>query len=179
MIVADDSRFYLVKSKAPTGKHRVLWYNLEDTPSKIPSSTTKASKVDILIPSELLLPGFPDDILQHSSSGFIYPPYILLVLLKLRAWKDHFSLSAPLHMQNRVPDDEADIDELLRLGREMTRDEMGWGTISSSDFIAGNIGEGRWLLGGFESTEVLLRCVKDYVKRQPRSSLHWQRIGLL
>lgn len=181
--MADDSRFFLVKSKVPMGKHRVLWYNLEDNPSRAPSATApspaKACKIDILIPSELLLAQLPEDTFQHASSGYSYPPYLLLVLLKLRAWKDHYSLSAPLHMQNRVPDDEADLDELLRLGRQMTRDEMGWGTTSSSDFIVGNLGEATWLLGGFESVDALLRCVKDYTKRQPKSSLQWQRIGIL
>src|SRR5262245_40558493 len=75
LLVAGDSKFFLVRSKNPHNTYRVLWYNLSSTPSgsssyasSYASYHSRKCKVDILSPGTLNVP-LTNQILQQTPRG--------------------------------------------------------------------------------------------------------------
>ncbi|KIM36707.1 hypothetical protein M413DRAFT_449042 [Hebeloma cylindrosporum] len=163
-----------------------------------PSSLRRACKVDILIPGTLDIPSIPKSQLHFDTSSFfasyiadndttsstpkILPiacvPFCTLLMLKLRAWADHSLPKAPHVMHQRIPQDEEDIQELLRIS--ITLGPKGVIRVGSSVTSAGDEGDSGnvWMVGGFSSWRAAKRCVAAYVKKWPRSATGWRDVGL-
>jgi len=167
------------------------------TPEEVPPPPRRACKVDILIPGTLDIPYIPRTQLHFDTSSFfpsynadqdysstpkILPiacvPFCTLLMLKLRAWADHSLPNARHVMHQRIPQDEEDIEELLRIS--ITLGPQGvirvGSTLASEDDggESGNV----WMVGGFSSWRAAKRCVAAYVKKWPRSATGWRDVGL-
>lgn len=167
------------------------------TPEEGPPSTRRVCKVDILIPGTLDIPHIPKSQLHFDTSSFfpsynadqdgssapqILPiacvPFCTLLMLKLRAWADHSLPNARHVMHQRVPQDEEDIEELLRIS--ITLGPQGVIRVGSTFTPEADEGEGGtvWMVGGFSSWRAAKRCVAAYVKKWPRSATGWRDVGL-
>ncbi|KDR76536.1 hypothetical protein GALMADRAFT_246924 [Galerina marginata CBS 339.88] len=168
-------------------------------PSSASSTPQKACKVDILIPGLLDIPSVPiSELHLDFSSNFVSylpsppivsaisgtgpttrvspipsVPFITLLLLKLRAWSDHSLLTANAKLHERIPQDEEDIDELLRIGLNLG--PQGVVRIGTGQ----NDGEesAKWMLGGFATWRDARRTVASYIRKWPRSATGWTAAG--
>jgi hypothetical protein len=168
-------------------------------PSQTPEGGTaalrKVCKVDILVPGALGIPHIPKSQLHFDTSAFvsyynedkgsstpqIIPiacvPFSTLLMLKLRAWADHSLPNAPHVMHQRIPQDEEDIEELLRISITLgSRGVIRAGSTFAAEGDAGD-NESAWMLGGFSSWREAKRCVVVYVKKWPRSATGWRDVG--
>ena len=163
----------------------------EEAPQESPR---RVCKVDVLIPGTLDIPYIPKSLLHYDISSYFpsyntenqddhttsTPPIILpiacvpfctLLMLKLRAWADHSPPNAPHVMHQRIPQDEEDIEELLRISIT-----LGSNGVIRVGYTEGDEGE-RWILGGFSSWRAAKRCVAGYIKKWPRSATGWRDVG--
>jgi len=155
----------------------------------------KVCKVDILVPGALDIPHIPKSQLhfdtsstfvsysedKESSSSQILPiacvPFSTLLMLKLRAWADHSLPNATHVMHQRIPQDEEDIEELLRISITLgSRGVIHVGSVFAAEDDASR-SENAWILGGFSSWREAKRCVMIYVKKWPRSATGWRDVG--
>lgn len=113
-VVATDDDFYLVPARNPMETYKVLWYRL---PRR--NDVQMHCKVDILLPgpSTLSIPRLHADEIHYTiRSRTPLIPLLTLLLLKLRGWSDHRS-DHRQRMQDKVPQDEDDLDEMLSLAK--------------------------------------------------------------
>ncbi|KAI0649646.1 hypothetical protein C8Q79DRAFT_997735 [Trametes meyenii] len=122
MLVAADSKFYLVPSRKPLATYKVLWYR----------DTTYGSrcKVDILLPGIMNIPNVPHQhVVYKGPYNFPLMPLIPHLLLKLQAWDDH-QLSYRSDFLANVPTDQRDIDQLLAIvcqsGERLRSPNLQW-----------------------------------------------------
>jgi hypothetical protein len=149
-----DDRFYLVPSANPSNTYRVLWYELWGG---------RVCKVDILTPGTLSIPDIP---IQHIVYQDAFPdipvaPFLCLLLLKLRGWTDHRDDDRQ-YMNDKVPVDEEDIEELLDLAVAVYDVHLG---IESEEWMP------EWFV------EEAKERVAEYVQEWPNSGGSWQEIG--
>jgi hypothetical protein len=178
---------------------RVETRSRKHKPSQKPEGGTaalrKVCKVDILVPGALDIPHIPKSQLhfdtsstfvsysedKESSSPQILPiacvPFSTLLMLKLRAWADHSLPNATHVMHQKIPQDEEDIEELLRIS--ITLGSQGVIRVGSAFSVKsdGSESENAWTLGGFSSWWEAKRCVMVYVKKWPRSATGWRDVG--
>ncbi|KAF8970335.1 hypothetical protein BDZ97DRAFT_1652612 [Flammula alnicola] len=171
LVVSSDPNFFLVASRVVGATHRVLWYTL--TPPSSKPKHAETCKVDILIPSLLNITRIPNSELHFDpSTSFVSylpaVPFSTLLMLKLRAWADHSLPTASKVMHDRIPQDEDDIEELLRIGITLgSKGVVRIGPEGDAD---------RWILGALQ-LERCERAVADYVKKWPRTADGWRDAG--
>ncbi|KAF8156594.1 hypothetical protein B0H34DRAFT_798013 [Crassisporium funariophilum] len=163
-------------------------------------------KIDIILPGTFSIPAIPS--IHLHPSPMLFPsfiplpfsiaawgppqpptrtptpipciPYPTLLLLKLRAWAEHTRSDAPDHLSARVPDEEGDVEELLRVGVGLGRG----GVVFGMEPTVGvgwheGWGDGGWRMGGCGSWEEARRCVRRYVRKWPRSAGGWRDVGFV
>ncbi|KAH7370275.1 hypothetical protein BKA65DRAFT_387741, partial [Rhexocercosporidium sp. MPI-PUGE-AT-0058] len=106
LLVRTDSRFYLVRSKDPFAKYRILY-------SSYLLGCYHACKVNILLPRTMNIPPVPQNLVVRIRD-FLLMPIIPLLLLKLQAWLDHGSATKQ-HLREKQFVDAQDINQLLTL----------------------------------------------------------------
>ncbi|KAG6853416.1 hypothetical protein C0991_004584 [Blastosporella zonata] len=153
LFVAANSAFYLRPSINPQNSYRVLWFTI---------SFRRSCKVDILIPSLFSLPKIPENKIAYITPSQDMPvvAFLVLLLLKLKAWADH-RVDVRQHMLDKVVVDSKDINELVILGVTQYHAHLGQET---------------WLPNGFkqESKE----RVHIYKEQWPESKRFWRAMGL-
>ncbi|KAH8827313.1 hypothetical protein DL96DRAFT_1244586 [Flagelloscypha sp. PMI_526] len=137
MLVNANSKFFLVRSKNPRATYKVLWYSLaENSTTRLYYALHRACKVDLLTPysSGCTIPTIPKDkisrITPNSGDYGALPvaPFMVALLLKLRAWKDHGD-AYQAHYRAKKPVDRKDILELLDIAvqaRTTPKGRNGW-----------------------------------------------------
>jgi len=160
-------------------------------------------KVDILIPGALGVPYIPKAYLHHDSAisfeayfpsgnlnsesdpnlqpsmlGIPVVPFPTLLMLQLRSWADHSLSSATDIMNARIPQDEEDIEELLRIGMLLGSEGVVRRPGSTGVMESGG-SEDIWILGGFASWKDARKCVRDYVKKWPQTVDAWRGVGFV
>ena len=147
-----DKRFYLVPSAHPSNAYQVLWFTLSDE---------RACKVDILTPGVISIPDIPVECImyQYTFPDIPIAPFLCLLLLKLRGWKDHLE-DPRKYMNDKVPIDEDDIEELLEL--------------AVAEYAV-HLRTEEWMPAWF--VEEAKGRVADYVQRWPDTADSWQEIG--
>jgi len=158
ILVRNDSHFYLVRSKDPFAKYRVLWFNLLTTTSSSYSfGRYNACKVDILLPGVMNIPSVPQNLVVRIRELPLMP-MIPLLLLKLQAWSDH-GIATKQHLREKRPVDAQDINRLLVLA-------VAQGV---------KLNTGTWMPVSF--VEAAKRRVVVYGIEYPDSRRHWRRLG--
>jgi len=148
LLVSEDSSFFLVPSTNPSNTYRVLWYSL----------SSQQCKVDILTPGVLGVPPVPPQHIQFTSPGIPAMPFLGVLLLKLKSWKDHQdSYKTYLRIKQYV--DARDINELLTIAVEKKA----------------HVRQENWLSSQFISEAQ--RRVTLYVSMYPSSRSSWHTIG--
>src|SRR5262245_56816068 len=122
LLVAGDSKFFLVRSTNPRNTYRVLWYRLSSTTSGSSSYTSlyrdtyyysRKCKVDILIPGTLNVPDVPTSRIKQINKLPV-APILVVLFLKLQGWTDHCaSTRTDLYLKRHS--DVDDINKLLRI----------------------------------------------------------------
>ncbi len=120
ILVAADSRFYLVPSTNHKATYEVLWYraDLEFDPRVVycgPEHRARSHcKVDVLVPGgDLDIPDVPERRIA-TRSGLPVMPLVPQLMLKLQAWAHHRASSRE-DMWAKQYVDVRDIESLLRL----------------------------------------------------------------
>ncbi|TFK39320.1 hypothetical protein BDQ12DRAFT_77027 [Crucibulum laeve] len=158
LILETDDNFYLIPSRDPNATHRVLWYALSSLEQP---HLERKCKVDILVPGLLSIPRVPSQHIMYSENFPDIPlmPLLPLILLKLRGWSDH-RVDEREYMQEKVPQDEVDIEEMLQLA------------VEEYDV---HIRKEKWL------PEWFIREAKErvglFAKELPGSEAHWRDLG--
>ncbi|KAG6871333.1 hypothetical protein C0995_005969 [Termitomyces sp. Mi166 len=155
LIVSSNNSFYLRPSINPANTYKVLWYTL---------SYRRSCKVDILIPGVLSIPKITTEKISYRVNVLYedipLAPFLVVLLLKLRAWTDH-RVDSRQYMRDKVGMDEEDIVELLELG---TRE---YGVCLAN--------QGKWFPKDF--VQEMRGRVKAYVKEWPKSMGYWKSFG--
>jgi hypothetical protein len=181
LVEVDAEHFSETPSRVAGATHRILWCAL---------GPTKACKVDILIPAELYTGSgveIPERELYHDEERtfeghfsdserrpegevlrIAYMPLCALLMLKLRAWADHSRRCASEVQHARIPQDEDDICEMLRVG---TRGGALGGVRGRS------LKGGEWVLGGFASWGEAEGCIRRFVRKWPGTAGSWVNLG--
>lgn len=133
-IVANNSKFYLLRAKTPGATYKVLWYRFPPVipqPSSyssygnriggrnVVSSSTKFIKVDILLPGAMDIPIFHRSLITYERQGnYNLPcaPWKLVILLKLQGWSQRRASSVD-HYLDKVPMDHDDLVSLLSIAQ--------------------------------------------------------------
>lgn len=79
-VVAADPSFYLIPSKKPGARYKVLWYN---------NYLSRRCKVDLLLPGIMNIPPIEIADIEYPEPGKPCAPFTLVFLLKLQAWQQH------------------------------------------------------------------------------------------
>ncbi|TDL18252.1 hypothetical protein BD410DRAFT_504607 [Rickenella mellea] len=148
MLVGQNDKFYLVRSKNPYATYRVLWYRL---------SSYRSCKVDLLQPGVMNIPTVDASRIK-TIDGIPVMPFSVVLLLKLQAWSDHrVALKSYLRVKQHT--DVADILRLLPIAktRKVKPREDSW---LPSSFITA--AEGR---------------VTSFVTNFPASGEGWKALG--
>ncbi|PFH48735.1 hypothetical protein AMATHDRAFT_149189 [Amanita thiersii Skay4041] len=150
----DDSRFRLIPAQDPRKHYKVLWYVTCWEPRI-------ECKVDIVTPNtrRLNIPDVPRDLIPWMSDIPVMP-FLPLLLLKVLGWHGRHT-SNKLHLQKKIPRDEADIINLLDL-------------LDAGDKLYNN----RWL----RTTKLrLMRSARvhigSFAKKFPSTKRKWKYIG--
>lgn len=101
-ILSRYPNFYLRPSRIPGETYNVLFYQLDPL---------RFCKVDILVPGTINIPFMPKRRLVWRS-GFLVPPILVLLILKVQGWSHHRD-SPRADMQQKQHVDIEDIDELV------------------------------------------------------------------
>ncbi|KAG6812352.1 hypothetical protein H0H92_003252 [Tricholoma furcatifolium] len=108
LISNSNHNFYLVSSTNPRNTYKILWFRL---------SVGRSCKVDILVPGILSIPKIPAErrLCVKNFRNIPLAPFLVVLLLKLRAWTDH-RVDRRSRMRLKAPIDVRDIEELLEIG---------------------------------------------------------------
>jgi hypothetical protein len=128
LLVAGDSKFFLVRSTNPRNTYRVLWYDLSSTTTSSYTSPytspytslyrsssyySRKCKVDILTPGTLNVPDVPTSRIKHIKKLPV-APILVVLFLKLQGWTDHCaSTRSDLYAKRHM--DVEDINQLVRI----------------------------------------------------------------
>ncbi|KAG6816133.1 hypothetical protein H0H87_008445 [Tephrocybe sp. NHM501043] len=158
LIVASNERFYLVPSANPQNTYRVLWF----TTTSHSESEHRACKIDILIPGLLSIPSIPKAQISYIKPFHDIPtaPFLVVLLLKLRGWKDHRDDDRQ-RVRDKAEVDEGDIEEMLELSDNEYRPQLER--------------EKQWLPKWF--VEEAEDRVYEYMEEWPVSTESWHNIG--
>ncbi|KAI0672034.1 hypothetical protein C8Q78DRAFT_1024590 [Trametes maxima] len=149
MLVAADSRFYLVPSRKLFATYKVLWYRSDL------GYYGSRYKVDILLPGIMNIPNVPHQhVVYKAPHNLPLMPLIPHLLLKLQAWDDH-RLSARNDFLAKMPTDRSDIDQLLaivcRSGERVDSLTLRW--LPESMLTAARARLGKYLMYGSWQTK--------------------------
>ncbi|KAG7439876.1 uncharacterized protein BT62DRAFT_938536 [Guyanagaster necrorhizus] len=109
LVAKNPDRFYLVDAKSPRATWKVLWYH----DYGVDGRKLEKTKVDILQPGVLQLPMiFSEAIIDKQ--GFPVVPMSILLLHKLKGWKDNMGAVA-LRLRRKHDANVRDIVSLLRI----------------------------------------------------------------
>ncbi|KAG6812351.1 hypothetical protein H0H92_003251 [Tricholoma furcatifolium] len=152
LISDSKDNFELRPSINPANTYKVMWYAL---------GPGRSCKVDILVPDSSRIPMIPaKEILCSKEYPDIYvPPFLVVLLLKLKAWNDH-RLDDRSYMREKVPVDVKDIEELLEIGKE-------WHGV--------HLNRVQWLPGWFEVQSQ--ERVQLYTSNRPWLKRPWRDLG--
>jgi len=156
------------------------------------ATTSRTCKVDILTPNELYMTHHMPELLQlyrdsentfmaysdpqpsmPSESHVQYVSYVslsMLLMLKLRAWLDHSLPSANEIKHGKIPQDEDDIQEILRVGMQDRNMSCSVQHMDDGD---------TWNLGGFASWRDAERSVRKFVRKWPETANGWRAVGFV
>ena len=189
LIVDNDGNFSLVNSGVVGATHRVLWYNLDNLSPSPMGGKSRFCKVDVLTPDQLGISPIPaSELYTDPSSTFLasvdspdtltlasipipYVPLSTMLMLKLQAWVDHSQPFAKENMHAKVPQDEDDIHEILRVGI------LKWNL--SVVCHRGISDQGCWALGGFANWDEAAQSVRKFVRKWPRTAPSWHAVGFV
>ncbi|KAG6816132.1 hypothetical protein H0H87_008444 [Tephrocybe sp. NHM501043] len=152
LIVSSNSLFYLRPAINPLDTYKVLWYTI---------SFHRQCKVDILIPKIFSLPKIPTNKILNVDPVNDIPviAFLVLLLLKLKAWADH-GVDARQRMRDKVVMDAGDINELVQMGAHKYH---------------AHLDEEKWLSKSF--VEDSKKRVQMYIIAWPTSARFWREMG--
>ncbi|PFH48738.1 hypothetical protein AMATHDRAFT_49292 [Amanita thiersii Skay4041] len=144
-----DPNFYLVPGKSRHKRYHVLWYTLR---------RGVHCKVDIVTPNttELNIPDIPLDTIDVIRNIPVMS-FLPLLLLKLQGWDDHRNIDKT-HMRAKIPQDKADLKELLTM-------------LDANDKLRKN----KWLPSWF--AKLARARVREFVNKYPYKEESWSYIG--
>jgi hypothetical protein len=160
-----SSDFYLVPSKDPTATYEILHYVLTPMYPDPSSLLHRSCKVDLLLPGIIGIPGsIPSDVLHYEEyfSDIPLVPFLVLLLLKVRAWAEHM-VDGRSRMREKLKQDESDVKELLDLA--VNEYSIRLKTVE--------------VWAGWEWLDEMRVYVRKYVERFPKSRGMWEDIGFV
>jgi len=152
LLVAQDPKFFLVRSRNRQAKYQILYYRL---------SSRGFCKVDILLPGVMDIPSVPLSRITYAHVPDIpVMPLLAVLLLKLQGWTDHRD-SERDDFQEKQYIDVDDIKEVLVILRRIYPKE----TLASESWMpALFVSAAKWR-------------VDEFVEAFPDTRKHWGDIG--
>ncbi|KAK0438728.1 uncharacterized protein EV420DRAFT_1279914 [Desarmillaria tabescens] len=162
LVTKNPERFYLVNAKSPKATWKVLWYHDHSEDGEL-----EKTKVDILKPGILQLPMIFSEAIVDKQ-GFPVVPMSILLLHKLKGWKDNMEATA-LRLRRKHDANVGDIGSLLRIvvdgmSSQEKKNSMYWKRFSLERFD--------------EEFRDETECrVKLFFSRFPEYHDMWQKLG--